>query len=66
MARFISNLPGEIKPVNFLPYHNIASGKYKKLEVEYNEGKMKEPSEKDITRAHQIFSSFGIQTEMGG
>lgn len=66
MAQFISNLPGEIPAVNLLPYHNIASGKYKKLEVEYIQGNMKEPSEKDLQKAVQIFSQLGIETEIGG
>jgi len=66
MATFISSLPGKKSIVNFLPYHNIASGKYKKLEILYDEGKMDEPTEKEIQQAEQIFYSFGIETEVGG
>jgi pyruvate formate lyase activating enzyme len=66
MAAFISSLPREKPDVNFLPYHNIASGKYQKLEIPYNEGEMGEPAEKDIQKAVKIFHSFGIETEVGG
>ncbi len=76
MAEFISNLTfksrdSEIaapkKPtVNILPYHNIATGKYKKLEMEYVEGEMGEPSEDEIQKAVEIFHLFGIETEIGG
>lgn len=66
MARFIYELPGEKPQVNILPYHNIASGKYNKLEITYNEQNMKEPSEADILQAVAIFNQFGIEVEVGG
>jgi pyruvate formate lyase activating enzyme len=76
MADFISGLnvlisDSEIaapaKPmVNLLPYHNIASGKYQKLEIPYDEDEMVEPSENEIQQAEKIFHSFGIETEVGG
>lgn len=66
MARFIYELPGAKPQVNILPYHNIASGKYKKLEMIFNEQNMKEPSEVDILQSVAIFNRFGIETEVGG
>lgn len=66
MAGFIASLPGKKTVVNLLPYHNIASGKYKKLEMEYNSGEMEEPTEAEIQQAVQVFSEFGIETEIGG
>lgn len=77
MAEFISKLPFKIcgsetaspggkLPVNLLPYHNIATGKYQKMEIPYNEGEMEEPTEADIRKAEEIFQSFGIETEIGG
>ena len=66
MAKFISELPVKNYFVNLLPYHNIASGKYKKLELEYNAGEMSEPSEKKLKRIIEIFRTFGIETEIGG
>ena len=76
MAEFVSKLkfkcrsletaaPG--KPiVNFLPYHNIASGKYKKLEMLYNSDEMDEPTAEDLKTAAEIFGKFGIEVEIGG
>ena len=66
MAEFVSNLPGKKPMVNLLPYHNIASGKYKKLEIPYNEGEMGEPTEAEIRKAVEIFNYYGIETEIGG
>jgi len=66
MARFICNLSGEKPLVNLLPYHNIASGKYRKLEMKYNIQGMEEPSETDILKSVAIFNQFKIEVEVGG
>jgi pyruvate formate lyase activating enzyme len=66
MAEFVAHLPGKKPMINLLPYHNIASGKYKKLEIEYNSDEMDEPSEKEIQRAIEIFNSFHFEVEIGG
>jgi pyruvate formate lyase activating enzyme len=52
--------------VNLLPYHNIASGKYQKLEIPYYEGDMDEPSENEIQKAVEIFEKYDLTTEIGG
>jgi len=52
--------------VNLLPYHNIASGKYKKLEMFYDTANMEEPSELEINRAVEVFGKYGIEVEVGG
>lgn len=80
MAEFIAALPTKNresvtstrdatpgKPlVNLLSYHNIASGKYKKLDMFYNSAEMEEPSEKEINLAIEIFGRYGIEVEIGG
>jgi pyruvate formate lyase activating enzyme len=76
MADFVSKLPKKIsdseitepgKPVvNLLPYHNIAKGKYQKLEIPYNEGEMSEPTEDEIERAVKIFEKYDLVAEIGG
>jgi pyruvate formate lyase activating enzyme len=66
MAEFVSGLQGKKPMVNLLPYHNIASGKYQKLEMEYNSGEMNEPSEKEIRQAIEIFKNRGLEVEVGG
>lgn len=66
MAKFISRLPGKTPAVNLLPYHNIASGKYKKLEMDYNSEEMEEPTDPEIQQAIEIFNKFDIEVEVGG
>jgi pyruvate formate lyase activating enzyme len=52
--------------VNLLPYHNIASGKYKKLEMFYDSAAMDEPRAEDLKSAADIFEKYGIEVEIGG
>lgn len=52
--------------VNLLPYHNIASGKYKKLEMFYDSTAMDEPTPDDLKTAAEIFEKYGIEVEIGG
>jgi pyruvate formate lyase activating enzyme len=59
-------IPKQKMLVNLLPYHNIASGKYKKLELFYNSGEMDEPTTEDLKIAAEIFGKFGIEVEVGG
>jgi len=66
MAEFVAGLPGKKPEVNLLPYHNIASGKYKKLEMEYKTEEMEEPSEIEIQQATEIFNKLGLTVEIGG
>jgi pyruvate formate lyase activating enzyme len=56
----------KIAQVNILPYHNIASGKYKKLEMFYNLDAMDEPTIDDLKTAAEIFGKYGIDVEVGG
>ncbi len=66
MAGFVSSLPGKKPVINILPYHNIATGKYQKLELEYDEQEMAEPSDEEITKATEIFNAYGLEVEIGG
>jgi pyruvate formate lyase activating enzyme len=76
MAEFIAGLPcknresefatPENPMVNLLPYHNIASGKYKKLEMFYDSAEMEEPTADEIKVATEIFRKYGIEVEVGG
>ncbi len=52
--------------VNLLPYHNIASGKYKKLEMIYDSAEMEEPTREDLQNAADIFGKYSIKVEIGG
>jgi len=76
MVEFITKLPfknrgletatPKIPLVNILPYHNIASGKYKKLEMFYDSAAMDEPTAEDLKSAAEIFGKYGIEVEIGG
>lgn len=76
MAEFITKLPFKNRGsetaspgrplVNLLPYHNIASGKYKKLEMFYDSAAMDEPTPEDLKTAAEIFGKYGIEVEVGG
>ena len=77
MAEFVAGLqltknrgmeittPGSLL-VNLLPYHNIASGKYKKLDLLYHSAAMDEPTLDDLKTAVEIFGKYGIGVEIGG
>lgn len=66
MAEFVSALPGKKPVVNLLPYHNIASGKYHKLKMEYNAEGMEEPTATELEMAIEIFNRNGLEAETGG
>ena len=78
MAEFIAELqsiknrgletatPEQKMLVNLLPYHNIASGKYKKLEMIYDSDSMDEPTTEDLKTIAEIFEKYGIEVEIGG
>jgi pyruvate formate lyase activating enzyme len=66
MAELIASLHGKKPAVNILPYHNIASGKYKKLGMEYETFEMAEPSEEEQNYALSVFESYGLKVEIGG
>jgi pyruvate formate lyase activating enzyme len=66
MAELVSSLHGKKPFVNLLPYHNIASGKYKKLEMFYDSAAMDEPTAEDLKLAAEVFEKYGIEVEIGG
>lgn len=65
-AQFISELPGKQKPVNLLPYHNIAANKYKKLGREWNSNNLQEPDTPNQKEIMDIFEQFGLKAMVGG
>jgi len=77
MAEFIAKLPFKNREsefatpkqkmlINLLPYHNIANGKYKKLDMFYDSAAMDEPTAEDLKSAAEIFGKYGIEVEIGG
>jgi pyruvate formate lyase activating enzyme len=66
MAKFISELAGEKKEVNLLPYHNIAQSKYMKLGKSDDFEILLEPDKNVIARTILQFNEYGIIATVGG
>jgi pyruvate formate lyase activating enzyme len=65
-AKFISELAGEKKEVNLLPYHNIAQNKYMKLGKSDDFEKLLEPDKNVLARTILKFNEYGIKATVGG
>jgi pyruvate formate lyase activating enzyme len=65
-ARFVSELSGEKKEVNLLPYHKIGQTKYQKLGRSEAFQLLDEPSKEAQQRAIAIFQEYGIKASIGG
>lgn len=65
-AVFVAALPGPLKTIKLLPYHNLAAGKSAKLGQSYEAGPMTEPDEKDLTRVTEQFAAHGLTASVGG
>ena len=65
-AHFISELSGEKKEVNLLPYHKVAQTKYQKLGRPEEFQLLEEPTKEAQTRAVSIFKQLGLEASIGG
>ena len=65
-ARFISELAGDSKEVQLLPYHNIARHKFQKLGIKDKSEKLGEPDKEALTSAIEKFRKYGIKAGIGG
>ncbi len=65
-AAFVAALPGPAKPVNLLPYHDIATNKYRRLGKTYSSEGMAEPNTMSINEIITIFQHHGIIATVGG
>jgi len=65
-ATFITNLAGEKKSVNLLPYHDIASHKYQKLGKNYLADNLQEPDDIELRQAIDCFTAHDLLTVVGG
>ena len=65
-ARFISELAGDSKEVQLLPYHNIARHKFQKLGIKDKSEKLREPDKEALTSAIEKFRKYGIKAGIGG
>lgn len=55
-----------IKEVNLLPYHNISSHKYRKLNLKYFEGKMEIPERSHMEYYMKLLLENNIKAKIGG
>ncbi|MDF2676396.1 MAG: glycyl-radical enzyme activating protein [Bacillota bacterium] len=62
--KFIKDLG--IKKINLLPYHDIAKHKYKKLNMFYEDHKMKKPTEEKMQAFKEMFESNNYNVKIGG
>jgi len=65
-AKLVSELAGDKKPVNLIPYHNIAQTKYQKLGKADDFIKMVEPSKENLARIIDKFKAYGVEASVGG
>jgi len=65
-AAFIASLEGDPKPVELLPYHNIAIAKHKRLNQSHDLNDMAEPTPADVARVVAIFGEYGVVASVNG
>jgi pyruvate formate lyase activating enzyme len=65
-ARFVASLSGPRKPVNLLPYHDVAEGKSAKLGKTPETGTMASPDKTDLDRIIGQFATHGLTASVGG
>lgn len=65
-AACVAALPGAKKPVNLLPFHDVARGKELKLGRLRGHGGFGEPGEEAIARAIAVFARHGLAASVGG
>ncbi len=65
-AAFIAALPGEKKPVNLLPYHDVAAGKDQKLGQSRSLEGLSEPGSTKIAEIVALFAEHDLLASVGG
>ena len=65
-AAFVASLPGEKRPVNLLPFHDVGRGKDAKLGQSRDLGEMSEPDATDLERVVGIFATHNLVAMVGG
>jgi pyruvate formate lyase activating enzyme len=66
MATFIAQLPGPRPKLSFLPFHNVAENKYRKLGQIYDFSEMAVPGTKRLQQAVDICAAHGLIASVGG
>lgn len=55
-----------IQSVNLLPYHDIATGKYRKLNKSYDENRFFIPSDERLEEIKKMFEKINVKVQIGG
>ncbi|MCF6180378.1 MAG: glycyl-radical enzyme activating protein [Geopsychrobacter sp.] len=66
LGRLVAGLPGGARPLDLLPYHNIAAHKYVKLQQDYAEEALQIPSEGEVDDICKRLQDFGLEVSVGG
>lgn len=64
-AEFVAGLPG-LQGIDVLPYHHMATAKYKKLQTGYRGEQSHCPAKENISRVQEILEHFGHKVRIGG
>lgn len=63
---FLKNLNGSIEGVDLLPFHNTASGKYRRFELNYTLNEIRKPEESEMNLLKKQFEEAGFEVKIGG
>ncbi len=63
---FLASLNGGVKEIHLLPYHNIATGKYKRFYIESKLKTMKSIAEEELIPLKERFENKGYIVKIGG
>ncbi len=66
LAGYLSKLEGKIMEINLLPFHQLAAGKYGRLNKKFDWSGENEFDENELTVFRQIFKNEGFKTKIGG
>jgi pyruvate formate lyase activating enzyme len=64
--QFLKKLNGKIEGVDLLPFHNTASGKYHRFEINYAMSETKKPKETEMNLLKKQIEEAGFEVKIGG
>ena len=63
---FLQSLINPVEGIDLLPFHNTASGKYKRFEINYTMDENKKPDNSVMNKLKEQFEDAGFQVKIGG
>ncbi len=64
--QFLKSLNGSVEGVDLLPFHNTASGKYKRFELNYTLNETRKPEASAMDSIKKQFEEAGFDVKIGG